>query len=362
MNILITGYAGFIGYHITKKIIDEKKIKKIFCLDNFNKYYSVTLKKNRAKDLNKIDTDKKIIQINYDIKDTNKIISYFKNKKVDLIIHLAAQAGINYSIINPQTYIDSNLIGFFSILELAKKNKIPNVIYASPSSVYGKNDKDGFSDSITDRERMRVYNILDTNIVPINFHALQRELPYSNIFNYSYTFDELVKEKFGVIYNSYNEGKMKWDTSAVTKKGYNPYMGAEKNHEDWKFKFAEDQLVDILINPYEERHEDNYKNTIFKLMVGADGISSGRPKYLSDQLWNKVLLNTMYSHKENGEVNSTGVGYKNTYNALGQRIGSIGVGAGPTKLLYLPNRGVNKKGYSEPKEVTTITKFTNRGG
>ena len=183
MNILVTGYAGFIGYHITKKIIDEKKIKKIFCLDNFNKYYSVTLKKNRAKDLNKIDTDKKIIQINFDIKDTNKIISYFKNKKVDLIIHLAAQAGINYSIVNPQTYIDSNLIGFFSILELAKKNKIPSVIYASTSSVYGKNDKEVFNENDMNNTPLQLYSATKisneimahaySNLHKINFFGLR---------------------------------------------------------------------------------------------------------------------------------------------------------------------------------------------
>ena len=142
MNVLVTGYAGFIGYHITKKIIYEKKIKKIFCLDNFNNYYSVSLKKNRVKDLNKIDGDKKIIPINFDIKDTSKIISYFKNKKIDLIIHLAAQAGINYSIVNPKTYIKSNLIGFFSILELAKKIKYKMLYMQALQVCMGKTIKE----------------------------------------------------------------------------------------------------------------------------------------------------------------------------------------------------------------------------
>ena len=224
-------------------------------------------------------------------------------------------------------------------------------------------DKGGFSDTISDREKMRVYNILDTNIVPINFHALQRELPYSNIFNYSYTFDELVKEKFGVIYNSYNEGKMKWDdTSTGTLLHYNedPYTGDEKKHKEWIFKFAEDQLVDILIKPYAERSETNYKNTIFKLMVGADGISSGRPKYLSDQLWNKVLLNTIYRYEAEKEVNDLSTDYKNTKNALGKQFNDRGIGNEPSELLYLANRDVNKKGYSEPKKPSNMSKFAKR--
>lgn len=216
------------------------------------------------------------------------------------------------------------------------------------------NDKDGFSDTITDREKMRVYNILDTNIVPINFHALQRELPYSNIFNYSYTFDELVKEKFGVIYNSYNEGKMRNGSNI-----YDPYTTTTSaDRESWKFKFAEDQLVDILINPYKKRDPSNYHNTIYKLMIGADGISSGRPKYLSDQLWNKVLLNTIYKN-DNRLVNTDSVTYKNTKNTLSGQIDVRDVGQKPAYLLYLPDREVNKKGYSEPA-TANITMFTGR--
>ena len=179
MNVLVTGYAGFIGYHITKKIIYEKKIKKIFCIDNFNNYYSVSLKKNRVKDLNKIDGDKKIIPINFDIKDTSKIISYFKNKKIDFIIHLAAQAGINYSIVNPQTYIKSNLIGFFSILELAKKNKVQNVIYASTSSVYGKNIKRVFKENDINNTPLQLYSA-----TKISNEAMAHA--YSNLHNINF--------------------------------------------------------------------------------------------------------------------------------------------------------------------------------
>ena len=185
------------------------------------------------------------------------------------------------------------------------------------------------SDTINERKKLRVYNILDANIVPINFHALQRELPYSNIFNYSYTFEHFVKERFGVIYNSYNKG-IKGDGS--------------------NFKFAEDQLVDILLNPYDTRNEINYHNTIYKLMVGLDGISSGRPKYLSDQLWNKVLLNTMY-RSENYNINDNDIGHKNRTNAFGRQLGENGVGYKNNNipLMYLRKGAkVNRKGYSEP--------------
>ena len=176
----------------------------------------------------------------------------------------------------------------------------------------------------TSRERLRIYNILDSNIVPINFHAMQRELPFSNIFNYSYTFDHFMRERFGVIYDNLHQDRnnkkastgntfyadnilntttgvpafkdvdqITGRTLAVADVAKERILGGlSKPFFPEKFKYTEDQLVNVLTNPYGHRANIDYVNTIFKLMIGADGISSGRPKYLSDQLWNKVLLNS----------------------------------------------------------------------
>ena len=142
MKILVTGAAGFIGFHLCEKLLEEKH--QILGIDNINNYYDVNLKKSRLKNLLK----KKNFKFKkIDISDTNfvkKIYPIAKNFKI--IIHLAAQAGVRYSITHPYKYIESNVKAQISILELAKKiNSFEHLIYASSSSVYGANKKIPFS-------------------------------------------------------------------------------------------------------------------------------------------------------------------------------------------------------------------------
>ena len=132
MKILITGAAGFIGYHLTKKLI--KKNFNIIGIDNLNNYYDPKIKIFRNKDNN----SKKYKFFKVDICNKKKLEKIVHKTKPKYIIHLAAQAGVRYSIQNPKAYIESNLIGFFNIIELARKFKIQHIIYASSSSVYGK--------------------------------------------------------------------------------------------------------------------------------------------------------------------------------------------------------------------------------
>ena len=117
MNILITGAAGFIGFHIVDELAKFKNTK-IFGIDNMNNYYDPKLKKDRLRILKKINNFhyKKI-----DITNKKKVNNYIKEKKINAVIHLAAQAGVRYSISNPESYFESNLKGFFNILEAIKK-------------------------------------------------------------------------------------------------------------------------------------------------------------------------------------------------------------------------------------------------
>ena len=133
MNILITGAAGFIGFSLSNHL---SKKNKIYGIDNFDNYYSINLKKKRIKFLKK---KKNFFFNKIDIVNKKKLSNFFKKKKIDIIIHLAAQAGVRYSLKNPEKYVDVNIIGFFNILEEAKKNKIKKIIYASSSSAYGEN-------------------------------------------------------------------------------------------------------------------------------------------------------------------------------------------------------------------------------
>ncbi len=131
-TILITGCSGFIGYHVSKKILNENY--KLVGIDNHNNYYDVNLKKKRLTYLKKF---RNFQFYKCDIKNKTKIYKIFKIYKPDFIVNLAAQAGVRYSFIKPQKYIESNITGFVNILEIMKKLKLKNLIYASSSSVYG---------------------------------------------------------------------------------------------------------------------------------------------------------------------------------------------------------------------------------
>lgn len=132
-TLLITGAAGFIGFNLIKKIINKYQI---IGLDNINNYYDINLKKERLKLLQENDNFK---FIQCDISNKEKINDIFKNNKIDIVINLAAQAGVRYSIENPDVYIEANIIGFYNILECCRNNNIKKLLFASSSSVYGEN-------------------------------------------------------------------------------------------------------------------------------------------------------------------------------------------------------------------------------
>ncbi|MCL2007828.1 MAG: NAD-dependent epimerase/dehydratase family protein [Treponema sp.] len=144
MKILITGAAGFIGYHLAKRLAAENC--DIVCIDNINDYYDVELKHGRLKNLSAFPC---IRFIKMDICDAEKLDDLFSSEKFDIAVHLAAQAGVRFSLTNPNIYISSNVQGFLNILEAAKKNPIRHLVYASSSSVYGLNTEIPFSEKHT---------------------------------------------------------------------------------------------------------------------------------------------------------------------------------------------------------------------
>ena len=151
MSILVTGAAGFIGFHLCKKLL-EKKFK-VIGLDNLNSYYDQDLKKSRIKELNDFSNKNGLIFdfIKGDIVNNNQIKTIFEdnltsNTKITMVINLAAQAGVRYSIQNPYAYIQANIVGFSNIIEESKNYDVDHFIYASSSSVYGGNKKLPFSE------------------------------------------------------------------------------------------------------------------------------------------------------------------------------------------------------------------------
>ncbi|MEL7694879.1 MULTISPECIES: NAD-dependent epimerase [Pantoea] len=140
MNFLVTGAAGFIGFHVSQRLLAAGH--QVVGIDNLNDYYDVNLKHAR---LNLIKPDPAFTFIEMDLADRDAIASLFKQQQFQRVIHLGAQAGVRYSIENPHAYADANLIGHLNILEGCRHHKIEHLLYASSSSVYGLNRKMPFS-------------------------------------------------------------------------------------------------------------------------------------------------------------------------------------------------------------------------
>ncbi|WP_411738682.1 GDP-mannose 4,6-dehydratase [Peribacillus sp. S4] len=139
---LITGAAGFIGFFLSRKLLEQGC--RVIGVDNINDYYDVNLKYTRLGQLEPYD---KFTFIKGDISDKNMITSIFEEHKPNIVINLAAQAGVRYSIENPDVYIQSNIIGFYNILEACRHNPVDHLVYASSSSVYGANKKVPFEET-----------------------------------------------------------------------------------------------------------------------------------------------------------------------------------------------------------------------
>lgn len=151
-KVLITGGAGFIGSAVSKKLMNRGD--KVVIVDNFNDYYDPRLKEDRIKVFLK---SCKFKLYRGDIRDIKFLEKIFKKEKIDKIVHLAAMAGVRYSIENPFVYADVNVMGSLNLLELAVKYKIKNFVFASSSSVYGKNTKFPFSESDSVNSPMAMY-------------------------------------------------------------------------------------------------------------------------------------------------------------------------------------------------------------
>jgi UDP-glucuronate 4-epimerase len=153
MTILVTGTAGFIGFHVTNRLLKDGH--EVIGVDSLNTYYDVTLKHSR---LAQVGINSSVVQYNssftgvagytfyqLQLEDKNALTHLFQEHKPDVVVHLAAQAGVRYSIINPDAYISSNIVAFNNILECCRHNNIKHLVYASSSSVYGLNDAVPFS-------------------------------------------------------------------------------------------------------------------------------------------------------------------------------------------------------------------------
>jgi len=191
MKILVTGAAGFIGFHLSTLLLDRGH--SVVGIDNINDYYDVNLKYARLNELgidkdsasqfqkeviSKTNSSFKFLRIN--LEDRNDIDSLFEAEKFDVVCNLAAQAGVRYSIENPRAYVDSNIVGYVNLLEACRNTDVKHLVYASSSSVYGLNSKIPFSTS-------------DTVDTPISLYAASKKSnelmahTYSHLFGFATT-------------------------------------------------------------------------------------------------------------------------------------------------------------------------------
>ena len=191
MKILITGCAGFIGFHLTK-FLTSKKIS-IIGIDNLNNYYDVNLNKNRLKLLKE---NKKFTFYKTDILNKQKLNNIVRKNKIKIIVHLAAQAGVRYSIENPKTYHKNNLEGFFNILEISKENKIKHLIFASTSSVYGESSNFPLNEN-------------ENTSKPLSFYAATKKSNEVMAHSYSYIYKlPCTAVRFFTVYGPYGRPDM----------------------------------------------------------------------------------------------------------------------------------------------------------
>ena len=153
-KILITGVAGFIGYHLAEKLLSKNY--QIIGIDNLNDYYDPILKQDRLNNLKKF-SNFEFHKI--DFIQNNELTSIFNNNQFNQVIHLGAQAGVRYSITNPQFYIDTNITGFLNILENCNNYNVENIIYASSSSIYGDNNDLLFSENDKTEKQISMYGV-----------------------------------------------------------------------------------------------------------------------------------------------------------------------------------------------------------
>ena len=221
MKILITGSSGFIGFHLSKKLLD--KGHKVYGYDSMNNYYDVRLKKARYNILKKY---KNFSFTKNKLENKNSLEKVFKKFKPSIVIHLAAQAGVRYSIEKPRVYLDSNINGTYNIIEVSKKLNVKHLIMASSSSVYGANKKIPFKETDKTETQLSIYaatkksnesmahsysNIWKLPITMLRFFTVYGPWGRPDMALFKFTKGILENKKIDI----YNNGKMYRDFTYV---------------------------------------------------------------------------------------------------------------------------------------------------
>ena len=302
MKILVTGAAGFMGYHVVKKLLDYKN--DVVGIDNFNDYYDVKLKKARYSQLKKIKT-KNLNFYKIDLQNETKLNNLFKKHKFDFVINLAAQAGVRYSLSNPDSYLNSNIIGFYNLLKFSVKYKIKHLIGASSSSVYGEQTNNTKEEDNTDK--------------PLQFYAATKKSnelmahSFSNIYKIPITMI-----RFFTVYGPWGRPDMMLYkfTDLITKNKKIPFYN--KGHHYRDFTYIDDTVDGILLSVKKIPKINKNKKVPFEVYNLANSKQVYLREFLSElekQL--KIKVKIMNLKKQNGDVFRTSANISKAKKNLG---------------------------------------------
>lgn len=312
-KILITGVSGFIGSHLALTLLNRGD--EIIGIDNLNDYYDVNLKKYR---LNYLKDYNRFTFIKTDIADKDEIFNIFNTYQPDIVINLAAQAGVRYSLINPDAYITSNILGFYNILEACRYSPVKHLIYASSSSVYGANKKVPFEET----------DFVDH---PVSLYAATKKSNELMAHTYSHLFNIPASGlRFFTVYGPAGRPDMAYFTFI------NKYFKGEPikiyNNGDFDndlyrdFTYIDDIVEGIirLINKPPEKNEENMvrhkvynigNNTPVKLMDFIYTLE----KALSNSLGKHVEFEKIFEPMKPGDVPATYASTNRLYETVGFR-------------------------------------------
>jgi len=276
-KVLVTGCAGFIGFHLSKKLL---KNYQVIGIDNLSDYYDINLKKDRLKIL-------KNLGINFyeiDILDQNSLKNLFQENKFEIIFHLAAQAGVRYSLINPYSYIDTNIKGTHNLIEIVKNEKsVKHFIFTSTSSLYGIN-----------KSHIAVNEHSETNS-PVSLYAASKKSAESILFSYSKNFKIPVSIlRFFTVYGPWGRPDMalfKFIKSGLKEEKIDLY----NNGEMWRdFTYIDDLITSIFklitVIPNETNRVDNDSLSTFA-PIRIINLGNQKAVYLNDFV--KIIENVI---------------------------------------------------------------------
>jgi UDP-glucuronate 4-epimerase len=257
---LVTGAAGFIGMHLSKKLLELGC--QIIGLDNINDYYDVNLKYKRLEILRNYDN---FIFHKADLEDKEYLERLFSENDINIVINLAAQAGVRYSIENPDVYIQSNIVGFFNILEMCRHHKVDHLLYASSSSVYGANKKIPFSTK-------------DKVDKPVSLYAATKKSNELMAYTYSHLYKiPTTGLRFFTVYGPYGRPDMayfKFTKHIIEGKPIKVFNNGDMYRD---FTFIDD-IIDGVIRLIENSPVLNNKNMPYKIY----NIGNNKPEKLMD--------------------------------------------------------------------------------